>query len=66
MAKKKNKVTIDEYTVSPEENKVADITDNAIIDLTADLIKSYKEQHWDDNRIAARLMITVKQVKEVK
>jgi len=30
----------------------------------ADFIKIYKERGWDDNRIAARLMISVKQVKE--
>ena len=49
---------------SPEESfetytKLLDIKDNV-----ADLIKTYKDKGWDDNRIAARLMITVKQVKE--
>ena len=30
----------------------------------ADFIKTYKERGWDDNRIAARLMISIKQVNE--
>ena len=30
----------------------------------ADFIKIYKERGWDDNRIAARLMISIKQVNE--
>ena len=78
MAKKKDNptMTIPEYidhmvendiieeNGSPEESfetytKLLDIKDN-----TADLIKSYKDKGWDDNRIAARLMIPVKQVKE--
>jgi hypothetical protein len=78
MAKKKDNTeyTIPEYIDHMVENniveengspaevfetytKLLDIKDN-----TADLIKSYKERGWDDNRIAARLMITVKQVKE--
>ena len=30
------------------------------------LIKGYKERGWDDNRIAARLMVSVDKVKSVK
>ena len=30
------------------------------------LIKGYKERGWDDNRIAARLMISVDKVKQLK
>ena len=30
------------------------------------LIKGYKERGWDDNRIAARLMVSVDKVKQVK
>jgi len=78
MAKKKDNTeyTIPEYidhmvenniveeNGSPEEvfetyNQLLDIKDN-----TADLIKTYKDKGWDDNRIAARLMIPVNQVKK--
>lgn len=75
MAKKKDTYTIPEYidhmvenniveeNGSPEESfetytKLVDIKDQ-----TADLIKTYREKGWDDNRIAARLMIHVDQVK---
>ena len=49
---------------SPEEsfeiyNQLADEKDRI-----ADLIKTYKDKGWDDNRIAARLLIPVKQVRE--
>ena len=78
MAKKKDNTeyTIPEYIDHMVENNIVEEngspaevfeTYNRLLDIkdnTADLIKTYKERGWDPNRIAARLMITVKQVKE--
>ena len=78
MAKKKDNTeyTIPEYIDHMVENNIVEEngspaecfeTYTQLLDTkdnTADLIKTYKERGWDHNRIAARLMITVKQVKE--
>ena len=78
MAKKKDNptYTIPEYIDHMVENNIVEKNGSPqevfetytklldIKDHTADLIKSYKDKGWDDNRIAARLMIQVKQVKE--
>ena len=79
MAKKDNTTyTIPEYIDHMVENNIVEENGSPeevfetytqlldIKDPTADLIKSYKDKGWDDNRIAARLMIHVDVVKNTK
>lgn len=78
MAKKKDNptMTIPEYIDHMVENNIVEEngspqesfeTYTKLLDekdRVADLIKIYKEKGWDTNRIAARLRITIDQVKQ--
>ncbi len=78
MAKKKDNptYTIPEYIDHMVENDIVEENGSAEEsfeiynqladekDRIADLIKTYKDKGWDDNRIAARLLIPVTQVRE--
>lgn len=59
---KKNTVHIEE---SLHEGDILEIIPQPVDQISV-LIKQYKEKGWDDNRIAARLMVSVDKVKQVK
>lgn len=47
-----------ETTSLPEDLFPSDTSTNKVKETLAEQIKSFKDKGWDDNRIAARLMIS--------
>ena len=74
MAKRKSTIDIGDYSneyVAPnlienEEKIINDIIIPAIEDHLADTVKTLRSRGFDDNRIAAKLMINVDKIKSIK
>ena len=69
MAKRQSKIDIASYEtdfVSNEEKIIEDIIKPAIEDHLAGKVKDLRSKGFDDNRIAAMLMINVNKVKDIK
>jgi len=67
MAKKKITQRYDEIkNVSKEQESLTNSINNAIKDYFADKVKTLREQGYDDNRIAAMLMIAKSKVQSIK
>ena len=69
MAKRQSKITIGSYEtdfVSNEEKIVKDIITKHVEDHFADKVRDLRSKGFDNNRIAAMLMINLNKVKEIK